>query len=149
MKRMHVHITVEDIAASTRFYSAMLGSEPTVQKSDYAKWAIEDPRVNLAISDKVNAERGLDHLGIQAETDDELGELYERLGDASYAMMEQKGAKCCYAESDKHWAVDPDGLIWEMFHTMGEVTVYGDDTANDAGDIIANSQAGGASGGVE
>jgi len=136
MNRMHIHITVEDLATSTRFYSAMFGAEPTVLKDDYAKWAVDDPKVNFAISCKDKAERGLDHLGIQAETEQELDELYSRLGDASYAMMDQKGAKCCYAESDKHWAIDPDGIFWEMFHTMGEVAVYGDDRATNVAKVL-------------
>jgi hypothetical protein len=114
----------------------MLGAEPTVSKPDYAKWAIDNPKVNLAISEKAGNQSGVDHLGIQAETGEELEELYSRLGDASYAMLEQKGAKCCYAESDKHWAVDPDGIAWEMFHTMGEVTVYGNDRAQNLREIV-------------
>ena len=131
MKRMHVHIAVGDLATAKRFYTAMFGQEPTVSKPDYAKWSLEDPRMNLAISQKPGNQPGIDHLGIQAETAEELEELYERLGDASYTMLEQRGAKCCYAESDKHWAVDPEGVTWEMFHTLGEVAVYGLDRAQD------------------
>ena len=131
MKRMHVHIAVGDLATAKRFYTAMFGQEPTVSRPDYAKWSLEDPRMNLAISQKLGNQPGIDHLGIQAETAKELEELYERLGDASYAMLEQRGAKCCYAESDKHWAVDPEGVTWEMFHTLGEVAVYGLDRAQD------------------
>lgn len=131
MKRMHVHIAVGDLATAKRFYTAMFGQEPTVSKPDYAKWSLEDPRMNLAISQKLGNQPGIDHLGIQAETAEELEELYERLGDASYAMLEQRGAKCCYAESDKHWAVDPEGVTWEMFHSLGEVEVYGLDRAQD------------------
>ncbi len=136
MKRMHVHIAVEDLATAKRFYTAMFGQEPTVLKPDYAKWAMEDPRINLAISQKPGNQPGVDHLGIQAETAEELEELYTRLGDASYAMLEQRGAKCCYAESDKHWAVDPEGVTWEMFHTMGEVAVYGSDRAMDVESVL-------------
>jgi catechol 2,3-dioxygenase-like lactoylglutathione lyase family enzyme len=131
MKRLHVHISVDDIQTATKFYQAMLGEEPIVSKPDYTKWMLDDPRVNLALSQRADNTPGVDHLGIQAETAEELDELYCRLGDASYAMFEQKGAKCCYAESDKHWAVDPVGVLWEMFHTMGEVTVYGNDRAKD------------------
>ena len=137
MKRMHIHITVAELDKSIRFYSALFGSEPTLLKDDYAKWLLDDPRVNLAISTKAKSEIGLDHLGIQAEDDVELAELYSRLGDASYAMMDQKGAKCCYAESDKHWAIAPDGIFWEMFHTMGEVAVYGEDRASNLGKVLA------------
>lgn len=136
MKRMHIHISVEDLETSMKFYAAMLGQSPTVSKPDYAKWALDNPRVNLAISQKPDNARGIDHLGIQAENNEELDELYRRLGDASYAMLEQVGAKCCYAESDKHWALDPDGVPWEMFHTMGEVAVYGEDRAQDVGEIL-------------
>ncbi len=136
MKRMHIHIAVDDLELSRKFYAAMLGQEPTISKPDYAKWALEDPRVNLAISQKCGNQAGVDHLGIQAETHEELEELYTRLGDASYAMVDQKRAKCCYAESDKHWAVDPAGVPWEMFHTMGEVAVYGNDRASDVGKVL-------------
>lgn len=138
MKCMHIHITVEDLETSIRFYSAMFAAKPTVLKDDYAKWVLDDPNVNLAISSNERAELGLDHLGIQAESDGELQELYLRLGDASYAMMDQTGAKCCYAESDKHWAIDPDGIVWEMFHTMGEVAVYGDDRANNVNKVLGS-----------
>lgn len=138
MKRMHIHISVKDLETSVRFYAAMLGQPPTVSKPDYAKWALDNPRVNLAISQKADSAKGVDHLGIQAETGDELEELYERLGDASYAMLDQVGAKCCYAESDKHWAFDPDGVTWEMFHTMGEVAVYGEDRAQDLSEVLTS-----------
>ena len=136
MKRMHIHISVDDLQTSIKFYSAMLGADPTVSRTDYAKWAIDNPKVNLAISQQAGNQPGIDHLGIQAETGEELDELYARLGDASYAMLTQKGAKCCYAESDKHWAVDPAGIAWEMFHTLGEVTVYGNDRARQLRDIV-------------
>ena len=138
MKRMHVHIAVDDLATAKRFYAAMFGQEPTVSKPDYAKWALEDPRINLAISQKPGNQPGVDHLGIQAETAEELEELYKRLDDASYAVLEQRGAKCCYAKSDKHWAVDPVGVSWEMFHTMGEVVVYGTDGAPNVDKVLAS-----------
>lgn len=127
MKRMHVHVSVDNVAESTRFYSAMLGQQPTVTKADYTKWQVEDPRLNLSISARGKRDVGLDHLGIQAETSAELDQLYRRLADASYMTFEETGAKCCYAESDKHWATDPSGVVWEMFQTMGEVATYGDD----------------------
>lgn len=139
MKRMHIHIAVDDLETASSFYAAIFGQDPTVSKSDYAKWSLEDPRVNLAISKKVDNQPGLDHLGIQAETSEELEQLYMRLGDASYAMVEQKGATCCYAESDKHWAIDPAGVTWEMFHTMGEAAVYGNDRARDVLDVLGQS----------
>ncbi len=127
MKRMHMHVSVDDLTTSIRFYTAMFGVEPSVAKSDYAKWMLDDPRVNFAISKRDDRHAGLNHVGIQAESNDELDDLYKRLGDASFAMLEEKGAKCCYAESDKHWAVDPSGVVWEMFHSMGEIAVYGED----------------------
>jgi len=127
MKRLHIHISVSDLPVSIRFYSAMFGAKPTVEKDDYAKWMLDDPRVNLAISNRRENPAGLNHLGVQAETTDELDSLYEQLSDASFAMLEEKGAKCCYAESDKHWAVDPAGVVWEMFHTMGDSVTYGED----------------------
>ena len=129
MKRMHIHVSVDDLESAQRFYTAMFGEPATVSKPDYAKWELADPRVNFAISDKGAEKTGIDHLGIQAGSGEELDELYRRLGDASYPTVEQKGAECCYAESDKHWAVDPAGVTWEMFHTMGEAVVYGDDRA--------------------
>lgn len=131
MRRMHIHIAVNDIETSAQFYSALLDASPVINKPDYVKWQIEDPCVNLAISAKPGNAIGVDHLGIQADSDECLEALYRNLSDASYAMFEQRGAKCCYAESDKHWAVDPDGLPWEMFFTMGDVAVYGDDRARD------------------
>lgn len=131
MKRIHIHISVHDIEASTRFYSAMLGAEPEVRKPDYVKWRVDDPCINLAISARPNNSVGIDHLGIQADSNEVLDDLYRKLSDASYAMLDQRGAKCCYAESDKHWATDPDGIPWEMFFTMGEVAVYGQDVAQD------------------
>ena len=131
MKRIHIHLSVEDLQDSIRFYTVLFGSEPAVEKDDYAKWSMDDPSVNFAISNKGACQRGLDHVGIQAENDDELQELHIRLSDANYATMEQKRAKCCYAESDKHWASDPDGIKWEVFHTVREVEVYGNDRAED------------------
>jgi catechol 2,3-dioxygenase-like lactoylglutathione lyase family enzyme len=127
MKRFHVHIGVDDLEAAKRFYSAMFGAKPTVEKPDYAKWMVEEPRINLAVSRRPGNVPGIDHLGIQAETPDELDELNRRLGAASIATLEERGAKCCYAESDKHWAVDPEGVVWEMFQTMGEAATYGAD----------------------
>lgn len=128
MKRFHVHVSVEDLNQSVAFYSAMFGAEPTVTKSDYAKWAVDDPRINFAISKRDGRKPGVDHVGVQAETADELNELYARLGNANIASQPEAGARCCYAQSDKHWAQDPSGVIWEAFHTMGEIATYGDDT---------------------
>ena len=127
MKRLHVHVAVHDLQQSIRFYSALFAAQPTVKKHDYAKWMLEDPRVNFAISTR-SAKAGLDHLGIQAESDDELEEIGSRLARADVAVTPQKGASCCYAKSDKYWTVDPQGIAWESFHTLDSVPLYGKDT---------------------
>lgn len=127
MKRLHVHVSVDDLAASIRFYSALFGSEPTVAKPDYAKWMMDDPRVNFAISAR-GGKVGVDHLGIQVETPEELKEIYGRLQRAERPVLEENTTTCCYAESEKAWTSDPQGLLWESFLTTGESTVFGDDT---------------------
>lgn len=127
MKRLHVHVSVENLADSIRFYSSMFAAEPTVQKSDYAKWQLEDPWVNFAISKRGDAV-GVDHLGIQVETADELAEMEHRLQAAQLPHLPQQGSSCCYAKSDKHWSVDPSGIPWEAFHTLDSIPVYGNDT---------------------
>src|ERR671935_1698262 len=127
MKRFHVHVVVHDLEQSIRFYSALFAAEPTVKKGDYAKWMLDDPRVNFAISTH-SAKKGVDHLGIQAETSAELEELGTRLAQADVSLTAQKGASCCYAKSDKYWTVDPQGLAWESFHTLEAVPLYGSDT---------------------
>lgn len=126
MKRFHVHVSVDDLARSVRFYSTLFGVEPTVAKDDYAKWQLDDPRVNFAISTRGRAP-GLDHLGIQAEDEVELEDIGTRLAQADVALMPQKGASCCYAKSDKYWTLDPQGIAWESFRTLGDVPVYGED----------------------
>ena len=125
MKRLHVHVSVDDLSRSIGFYSALFASEPTVVKSDYAKWMLEDPRVNFAISTRGRTP-GLDHLGIQVETGDELQEVYARLRQAGGNIIEQGQTACCYAKSEKSWIDDPAGIAWETFHTTGESTDYGD-----------------------
>lgn len=127
MNRLHVHVSVDDLAKSIGFYSALFGAEPVVRKDDYAKWMVDDPRVNFAISSKADNERGLNHLGIQSENEDELEAVYRRLGEANIATVDETCARCCYAESDKHWAVDPTGIVWEAYRTMGEIAMYGAD----------------------
>ena len=124
MKRFHVHVSVEDLAQSVRFYSTLFSTEPTVLKADYAKWMLEDPRVNFAISTGSGA-AGISHLGIQAEDEDELTEVYERLSHAERPVIEENDTTCCYARSDKQWIADPQGVPWETFLTHGEATVYG------------------------
>jgi catechol-2,3-dioxygenase len=125
MKRLHIHVSVDDIAKSIGFYSALFATQPTVTKPDYAKWMLEDPRVNFAISAR-GAQTGLDHLGIQVETDAELQEVYARLQQADRPVLEEGATTCCYAKSEKSWIADPQGLSWETFLTSGESTVYGD-----------------------
>jgi len=128
MKRLHVHVSVDDLAGSIRFYSALFGSEPTVAKSDYAKWMLDDPRVNFAISSR-GGQAGVDHLGIEVETPEELKDVYGRLQQAERPVLEEGATTCCYAKSEKVWTSDPQGLLWESFLTSGESTIYGDDVA--------------------
>jgi catechol 2,3-dioxygenase-like lactoylglutathione lyase family enzyme len=125
MKRLHVHVSVDDLAQSIRFYSALFAAEPAIAKPDYAKWMLEDPRVNFAISAR-GGRAGLDHLGIQVESDDELREVYARLKTADRPVLEEGATTCCYAQSEKAWITDPQGVSWETFLTTGESTVYGD-----------------------
>ncbi len=127
MKRLHVSVTVEDLEASIRFYSTLFGQEPCVRKPDYAKWMLDDPRVNFAI-DANGDVPGIDHLGIQVSEGEELSEISQRLDAARVASATQHDANCCYARGDKSWVEDPQGVPWETFHTTGESTVYGEDT---------------------
>jgi hypothetical protein len=124
MKRLHVHVSVDDLAQSVGFYSTLFASEPTVRKDDYAKWMLDDPRVNFAISKRGRA-AGIEHLGIQVEDEAELAEVYGRLSRAERPVVEEKATTCCYAKSDKQWIADPQGVAWETFLTHGESTVYG------------------------
>ena len=124
MKRMHVHLSVADLPASIRFYSELFAAEPSVRKSDYAKWMLEDPRVNFAISNR-GAETGVRHLGIQVKDRAELTEVYSRLQKADRPVLEEGNTICCYAKSEKSWIEDPQGVKWETFLTNGEATTYG------------------------
>jgi catechol 2,3-dioxygenase-like lactoylglutathione lyase family enzyme len=126
MKRLHVHVAVEDLGKSIGFYSTLFGAEPAVVKPDYAKWMLDDPRVNFAISARARA-AGVDHLGIQVESGEELAELAGRLKAAGEVTRDQEATTCCYAKSDKAWVNDPSGLRWETFYTFGEATTYGED----------------------
>src|SRR5882672_1484423 len=117
MKRLHVHVGVHDLAQSIRFYSALFAAQPSVTKDDYAKWMLDDPRVNFAISKRA-AKTGLDHLGIQAENAEELEAIGSQLAQADVSTLAQKDASCCYAKSDKYWTLDPQGIAWESFHTL-------------------------------
>ncbi len=122
MKRLHVHVSVDDLAQSIRFYSTLFAATPAVTKPDYAKWMLDDPRVTFAISTRSGA-AGLDHLGIQVETPDELSEVYGRLQQADRPVLEEGATTCCYAKSEKSWITDPQGLSWENFLTTGESKV--------------------------
>jgi catechol 2,3-dioxygenase-like lactoylglutathione lyase family enzyme len=127
MKRLHIHVAVENLPQSIGFYSALFAAEPAMVKTDYAKWMLNDPRVNFAISTR-GREPGLDHLGIQVENADELQEVYARLRQAGGNVIEQGQTACCYAKSEKAWIDDPAGISWETFLTSGESTDYGDGT---------------------
>ena len=126
MKRLHVHLGVQDLEQSIRFYATLFAAEPTVRKPDYAKWLLDDPRVNFAIS-QGRGDAGIHHLGIQAEDGGELAEIYGRLEQADRPVLEEGATVCCYARSEKSWISDPQGLAWETFLTHGESTVYGGD----------------------
>lgn len=126
MKRLHVHVGVEDLDQSVAFYSTLFGARPSVTKSDYAKWMLDDPRVNFAISAGDHAAKGIEHLGIQVESADELAEVYGRLKAADRPVLEEGATTCCYAKSEKAWISDPDGVVWETFLTSGEATFYGE-----------------------
>jgi catechol 2,3-dioxygenase-like lactoylglutathione lyase family enzyme len=128
MKRLHLHVNVPDLAQSIQFYETLFGAKPSVVKGDYAKWMLEDPRVNFAISQRSRV-AGLDHVGVQVESRDELDELTARLQTAGAQTLDQEAASCCYAKSDKSWVEDPAGLRWETFFTFGEITEYGADAA--------------------
>jgi catechol 2,3-dioxygenase-like lactoylglutathione lyase family enzyme len=134
MKRFHVHIAVDDLAANIDFYSKLFGQQPTKQKSDYAKWMLDDPRINFAISSRGHA-RGVDHFGMQAGDAEELSGLEAQARIASGdSLFDQGEAACCYAKSEKHWVVDPQGLAWEHFLTMADADTFGDTAAVKPGD---------------
>ena len=126
MKRFHVHLAVEDLEKSLGFYSALFGEAPSVVRADYAKWMLEDPRLNFAISLQ-GEQRGIDHVGLQVDTEEELERLKGRAEAASGAVLDQGDVACCYASSRKHWTVDPQGLAWEQFRTMAEADTLGPD----------------------
>lgn len=126
MKRLHVHVSVTDLDESVRFYSTLFAAQPAVQKGDYAKWMLDDPRVNFAIS-KREKSTGIRHLGIQVEDRAELAEVYERIEHTQRPVLDEGKTTCCYAKSEKNWVEDPQGVQWETFLTTGESTVYGGD----------------------
>ena len=128
MKRFHVHAHVDDLKASVAFYSKLFAAEPTRLESDYAKWMIEDPRVNFAISTR-GGKPGVDHLGFQTDSDEELVELKERAKAADMAVLDEGETTCCYARSEKHWVTDPQGIAWEQFHTLDNIPTFSQDSA--------------------
>jgi catechol 2,3-dioxygenase-like lactoylglutathione lyase family enzyme len=128
MKRFHAHVRVDDLESSVRFYSTLFGAAPTVLQPDYAKWMLDDPRLNFAITAGTYLP-GLDHLGLQVESDDELAAIAQRLEAAEQSVVKQENASCCYARGNKGWVADPSGISWETFHTFGENTTYGNDVA--------------------
>lgn len=135
MKRLHVHVTVQNLDQAITFYSGLFGQTPTLRQEDYAKWMVEDPRVNFAISTR-EANTGFDHLGIQVDSEDELEEIETRLRKADADVQEQRGAACCYAVGEKSWTFDSEGIAWETFLTTGEFEAYGPDrrpVVSDAG----------------
>ncbi|QDP18542.1 ArsI/CadI family heavy metal resistance metalloenzyme [Sphingomonas xanthus] len=140
MKRLHVHVGVKNLDASIRFYSTLFGAEPSVTKHDYAKWMLDDPRVNFAISAGHHAAKGIEHLGIQVENGEELAVVYGRLKAADRPVLEEGATTCCYAKSEKSWITDPDGVVWETFLTNGEATIYGDSPALDAASLNASPE---------
>ncbi len=131
MKRLHVHVTVDDLDKSIGFYAKLFAAAPTVLKPDYAKWRLDDPVVNFAISSR-GRKAGIDHLGIEVDDEDALGEIEARLAAAEARVIEQRGATCCYAESDKSWSFDPDGVVWETFVSHRAAEEFGEDSLETA-----------------
>jgi catechol 2,3-dioxygenase-like lactoylglutathione lyase family enzyme len=128
MKRFHLHVSVENLDESIRFYSTLFAAPPTVRQPDYAKWMIEDPRINFAISTN-RQPVGVNHLGFQVESDEELRGMHAQLQAADAQLVQENEQPCCYAKSDKYWVTDPTGIAWETFHTLGGIPVYGKDTS--------------------
>jgi catechol 2,3-dioxygenase-like lactoylglutathione lyase family enzyme len=132
MKRLHVHVSVSDLDESVRFYSTLFAAEPTVRKVDYAKWMLEDPRVNFTISRREKV-TGIRHLGIQVEESSELTEVFGRIAHTRRPILEEGQTTCCYAKSQKNWVEDPQGVQWETFLTTGESTIYGGESVEGTG----------------
>ena len=130
MKRMHIHVGVDNVAQSIQFYSALFGAEPVKAKTDYAKWMLDDPRINFAISTE-SGKTGVDHLGIQVEQEGELAALRERLQNADMTLIDEGETVCCYARSDKSWIKDPNGIAWEAYQTMQDVQFFSSASSND------------------
>lgn len=136
MKRFHVHLHVDDLAQNIAFYTQLFGAAPTRVESDYAKWMLDDPRVNFAISTRGHHQPGLDHLGFQVDASEELADLKARAQAADMAVLDEGSTTCCYARSDKHWITDPQGIAWEHFHSLDNIPVF-----HEASDAAAASSA--------
>jgi len=143
MKRFHVHAHVDDLKASVAFYSKLFAAEPTRLEGDYAKWMIDDPRINFAISTR-GGTPGVDHLGFQTDSDEELAELKERARAADMAVLDEGETTCCYARSDKHWVTDPQGIAWEHFHTWSSIPTFSQTATGDGTPAPSGCCAGGA-----
>jgi catechol 2,3-dioxygenase-like lactoylglutathione lyase family enzyme len=124
MKRFHVHVHVEDMQKNIAFYSAMFNAQPTRVESDYAKWMLEDPRINFAISSR-GQKAGVGHLGMQVDSEDELAAIKQQAQKADMSLLDEGTTNCCYAKSDKYWITDPQGVAWEQFHTLGNIPLFG------------------------
>jgi catechol 2,3-dioxygenase-like lactoylglutathione lyase family enzyme len=142
MKRFHVHVHVTDLSASIAFYAKLFAAEPTRVESDYAKWMLDDPRINFAISTRGTAS-GVDHLGIQVDDESELAELRARARSADMTLLDEGATSCCYARSEKHWITDPQGIAWEHFHTLGDIPVFSEAKAETANACCATPSANG------
>lgn len=132
MKRLHVHLNVQELDQTVRFYNTLFGAPPTTLKDDYAQWMLDDPCVNFAVSTKNCGAEGVSHLGIQVDDDDALTAVTGALADAEQAIFEEKETQCCYAKGNKTWASDPDGVVWETFHRLGHTETMGRDLTRDA-----------------
>lgn len=138
MKRFHVHLRVKNLEESIQFYNSLFASEANVVKPDYAKWMLDDPKVNFAISTSDESHTGIEHLGIQAESSEELQQVYQNMEQAEGKILVEGETTCCYAKSEKSWIADPQGIEWEAFHTHGESTVYGEGrTTKAAPDVMS------------
>jgi catechol 2,3-dioxygenase-like lactoylglutathione lyase family enzyme len=127
MKRFHLHVSVNNLEESIRFYSTVFAAQPVVRQQDYAKWMLDDPRINFAISSH-RQPVGVNHVGFQVDTDEELRSMHAQLEAADARLIQENEQPCCYARSDKYWVTDPSGIAWETFHTLGSIPVYGKDT---------------------
>lgn len=143
MKRFHVHLHVEDLGKSIGFYSKLFAAAPTRVEGDYAKWMLDDPRINFAISTR-GSQPGIDHLGFQTDDAAELAELKERAASADMALLDEGETTCCYARSEKHWVTDPQGIAWEHFHTLGNIPVFREAAAADGAATACCTPASGA-----